>query len=319
MRNDDMNVLITSISGKVPLIKAVREACEQSFPTYQLFGADANPAIIGRYFVDSFWQMPLLNQLTIEDLIHFCEKNEIKAVIPTRDGELIFFAKHRQELLEHGIKVMISSLNSVQFCLDKLLFYEQAYGHGLPAIPTYLHVQDLPSQPLVVKERYGAGANALGLNLTSSEAKSYATKLKSPVYQPFIIGKEYSIDLYVDQKGQLKGVIPRTRDLVINGESQITTTVVNEQLIELAKSFCTHFSFYGHVMLQVLIDTSGEVHIIECNPRFGGASTLSVAVGLDSFKWFFREVTGDNLDDVPFIQPQGEKKMIRYPQDSFYD
>lgn len=312
-----MNVLITSISRKVPLIQAVRTACDQSFSSYKLFGADANPAVIGRYFVDVFWQMPLLKQLAIEEFIRFCLQHEIKAVIPTRDGELIFFAHYKQELLKHGIHVMVSSLDSVKLCLDKLSFYEQARHYDLPVIPTFQRLEALSGNAIVVKERYGAGADRIGLNLNCHEAERHASKLEHPIYQPFIKGEEYSIDLYVDLAGKVKGVIPRKRVLVIDGESQVTRTVMNESLIQLGKRFLQYFSFYGHIVLQVLVDADGKIHIIECNPRFGGASTLSIASGLDSFRWFFREVAGENLDDVPFIQPQEEKKMIRFPQDRF--
>jgi carbamoyl-phosphate synthase large subunit len=35
--------------------------------------------------------------------------------------------------------------------------------------------------------------------------------------------------------------------------------------------------------MQAIIDEADNVHLIECNPRVGGASMLSIYAGLDSF------------------------------------
>ena len=47
-------------------------------------------------------------------------------------------------------------------------------------------------------------------------------------------------------------------------------------------------------MLQMFITPQNEFFLIECNPRFGGASTLSIKAGLESFKWAYLEAL--NLD-----------------------
>ena len=74
---------------------------------------------------------------------------------------------------------------------------------------------------------------------------------------------------------------------------------------------------YGHVILQAIIDEHDMIHIIECNCRFGGASTLSVKAGLDSFYWFFLEVLGQDLHDYPFTVIYNQIKQIRVPQDIY--
>ena len=67
------NVLITSISKKVPLIKAVSSGVQKVSASSKIFGADVDATCIGRYFVDVFWHMPKLNALRIEDLIAYCK------------------------------------------------------------------------------------------------------------------------------------------------------------------------------------------------------------------------------------------------------
>lgn len=311
-----MNVLVTSISRKVPLLQAVREACEKLNQPYTLFGADVNHNVIGRYFVDEFCEMPSLNNLSISDLVKFCNENRIQAIIPTRDGELRYFAKFKEHLSSYGIQVMISELDAVNICLDKLSFYEDGRRYNLPVIPTFTIFDNHGDiSRWVVKERFGAGSNNIFINVSSEQVNECALELEYPIFQPFITGEEYSVDLYIDRTGKVKGCVCRKREFVLNGESQITTTVKNEKLERLCIDFVEKYQLYGHIVIQVLIDNENKFHIIECNCRFGGASTLSISVGLDSFYWFLLEVLGEDLNNYNFHRLNFEKRLVRYPKD----
>ncbi|MCL6611786.1 MAG: ATP-grasp domain-containing protein [Peptococcaceae bacterium] len=310
----NINILVTSISKKVPLIKSLRNAVNK-IGTGTIIGADMNENCIGKYFVDSFWQMPPLLQLDLNELIEYCKKNNVKCIIPTRDGDLPFFAYHREELLKNNICTMVSPLEAIEICNDKLKFYMVGKKLGYPVIVTTTSIDELECISYVVKERYGAGSRSIGINLNKEQALYYATKLENPIYQPYIEGKEYSIDLYIDAKGKTKGVVVRTRELVINGESQITCTIRNDILERVCSDLAESISLYGHVVMQVIIDCESQIHIIECNSRFGGASSISIKAGVDSFYWFLLESLGENLNDYPFIRSATEKKQIRYAED----
>ena len=175
---------------------------------------------------------------------------------------------------------MVSDQEPVSNCLDKLCFYQVCLQLEIPAIPTSVCIEDLPEDRFVVKERYGAGARRIGLNLTRDQALIHAKQLEQPIFQPFIVGKEYSVDAYVDRQGMVKGVICRSRDYVVDGESQVTTTLHDASLERQCSEYIAKLGMYGHVMLQILIDFESRMWVVECNARFGGASTLAIAAGL---------------------------------------
>lgn len=309
------NVLITSSSKKIPLIEAVKKA-SQKFKQGKVYAGDIDNNCLSRFFADEFWLMPGLNQLTAKHLIAFCQEHNISAIIPTRDGELTFFAEISQILKSHNISVMVSIPKTVEQCLDKLKFYEICQENSIPAIPTYDHLQDNRTNYWVVKERFGAGSQKIGLNLTTHQALQHASQLENPIYQPFIEGIEVSIDLYISVNKLLKGIIMRCRDYVVNGESQITTTFYNAKLANTCKKLVDAFDFYGHIVVQAFIDNDNNIWIIECNPRFGGASTLSIAAGLDSFYWFLLESGANSIEQYPFLyNPSKIIKQVRFPQD----
>lgn len=310
-----MNVLITSISGKVPLIQLVKDAMNRLHKEGKLFGGDVNKQCIGRYFVDYFWHMPLLQELSINEIVEYCHSHNIFAIIPTRNDELLYFARNEHFFENNGIKIMVSNLSSLEKTLNKLIFFKEGKKLGFPMIYTSESIDAVCADSFVVKECFGSGSKNIAVNVSKEEAVCRSKLLNSPIYQPFIDGEEYSIDVYVDKNGKSKGVIVRKRVLVVGGESQITQTVRNLELEELGKKVAESFELYGHVMFQVIVDKKGIPNIVECNPRFGGASTLSVAAGLDSFYWFLLESLGENLDAYPFNRSVRELTLIRYAKD----
>ncbi len=309
-------VLVTSISKKIGLLKAVKKASNKFGTNVTLIGGDVNKNVTGKHFVDIFWEMPTLKELNAEKIIAYCKNNDVRLIIPTRDGELVFWSKIKPELQANGIAVMISDTNAIEVCLDKLNFYETLNKLNFPAIATAKNIDALTgAERFVVKEQFGAGSLSIGLNLSKTEALEHAKKLESPIFQPYIAGKEVSVDIYIDRTGKTKGVIARSRDEVVNGESQVTTTLNDATLEKLSATMAEKIKLSGHVILQVMVDADKNYHIIECNSRFGGASTLSVNCGLDSFYWALLEASGNDISNYPFLRPGEQRSQIRFPED----
>ena len=164
------NILITSISKKMPLICAVRAAASKTGIYAFIYGADSDSLCMGQYGVDEFWESPPLDALRIEDFISYCHEKHVKALIPTRDGELGYFAAHHDLLIQSGIHPMISRKEVIDSCLDKYQFAEKLGKGRFPIVRTTLAIEDLKAQKYVVKERKGAGSRLIGLNLTKEEA-----------------------------------------------------------------------------------------------------------------------------------------------------
>ena len=315
MKSDRNVVLVTSVSRKVPLVQEIRQAFVKIGTQGKIIGGDAESHVVSRYFTDDFWEMPPLDMLSIDDFIYNCLLRQISLIIPTRDGELPYFAKHKSRLADAGISVMISPQNSVELCVDKLLFYEAFRDNPeLGIIPTASEIVVLEAPSYVVKERYGAGTKGILINASRNQALSHSHSLKYPVFQPFIDGCEYSVDVYVTKQGKVKGVVGRSRDFVVNGESQVSTTLRHSELERATINLVEKIGIRGHAICQAIINNDG-VHFIECNCRFGGASTLSVAAGLDSFYWFLTEAAGGSCDALPFLRSRKELRQVRYPAD----
>ena len=310
------NILVTSISKKVPLLNSLRRSIGNLNLKGKLFGGDSNAHCIGRYFVDEFWLMPLQDNLDIEELINFCKQNGINGIIPSRDGELHFFSTHQERLSKEGISCMISKPKTIETCSNKLLFCEFLSPFKFPVIPTATDISLIPGPSFVVKECFGSGSHTIGLNLNEFQAQSWSKNLKDPIFQPFIEGKEYSIDIYITRQNTPHGAIARIRELVVDGESQMTVSVRHKEMEALCLKAAIHIGICGHAVFQVLCDSANRLHLIECNPRFGGASTLSVVMGLHSLEWFIQESLNQPLP--PFVRSTIEMRQVRYAKDKVF-
>ena len=309
------NVLITSASKKIGLLKAIKKSSSKISSNVKIYSGDTNPNALCKYFSDDFYLMPPTIELNKSEILNWCKVNNITAIIPTRDGELLFWANWKLELFNNGIRVMVPDTHSVETCLDKLMFSSSCINLNLPVINSYLTIENCDSNFFVVKERYGAGSHSIAINVNKESALKHSETLENPLFQPFIQGSEISVDSYITQSGIVKGIVTRFRSVVDNGESVITETFFNEALNNQLLDIIIKLNLYGHIILQIILDPLNNIHIIECNSRFGGASTLSIEAGLDSFYWFLHEANGINIDKLPFQLKKQKITQIRFPQD----
>lgn len=306
-------VLVTSASSKAPLIRAVKTASTRSPYQWSVTAGDTDPLAPAQYEADSFWQMPRLSDEGLNELIDGCRARAISVVLPTRDAELAFWSRHRDAFAQAGVEVIVSTPEAILRCRDKLSFSRFGLDADLPMIPTAITPDALGDGLFVVKERFGAGSRGIGLALTKLAAIEHARSLQDPVFQPFVSGPEISIDGWVGKDGRVVGVVLRRRDRVVSGESQVTTTFSNAFLEEQAISVLAALQLRGPVVMQAII-VDGGIQVIECNPRFGGASTASIAAGLDSLSWSLNETLGEAVPPT-FQRRAGEIRQIRMPVD----
>ncbi|GGE00153.1 ATP-grasp domain-containing protein [Rhizobium anhuiense] len=309
-----LRVLLTSASRKAPLLLALKEAVCRIDPKAEVIAGDVDPESPSRYIADHFWAMPRTEEAYIDSLLEGCIARGIRAILPSRDGELLFWSRHKARFAEAGVAVIVSAPDAISRCVDKLAFAESGSSLGLPVIPAAPTPNPFGTSRLVVKERYGAGSIGLGLDLDVRAARAHAASLSCPIFQPFAKGPEISIDAWLNRSGHVHGLVLRRRDRVLNGESHVTTTFRAIELETLATSALEALGLSGPVVMQAIV-ADGGLAIIETNPRFGGASTTSIAVGLDLLFWSILEAVMPESILPAFVRDSREVRQVRFPRD----
>ena len=307
-KSHERNILITSISRKIPLFDAVSKSWENNSKG-KVFAADSNENVVAKYVIKNFWKMPIINEQNFELIKDECLSRNISLILPTRDGELSFWATFKNDFRTAGIEVLVSNLKTIETCLDKLLFFNFGKINNFNVITTSESILDLESNRFVVKERFGAGSNSIGIDLSETEAVNHAKTLQRPIYQPYIVGIEVSIDIWIGDDWQ-ETVNVRRRDLVTFGESQVTTIVSHPKLAQQLVGFAKKLGINGYCVFQAIISENEEIFIIECNPRVGGATTISMNSNMDLFNLIFNNQILE-IDNIGMRQ-------VRVPTDIIY-
>jgi|GEM_PF-220329 len=314
-----ISILITSLSKKVPLVNSLREMFEDHNIDAKIIGGDSSLDCLGKYFVDEFWNMPILDNLLIEDIIHYCHLHKVSLILPTRDAELDFWASNKTVLKKQGIFVMISSKKTISLCYDKLKFYKFLVKSNVPVAETVLSLKEDKYKRYVVKSRFGSGSQQTYIDIPYAVATTIVQKEEGFIIQPYIDGKEYSIDCFRSAKSGELSMVIRSRDVVIHGESAVSTVLLEDEEIQSIVSFAAEkLNIDGHCVFQgIRSNETNSFIVIECNPRVGGASSLSMKVGLTSILWYTNEQKLIKLQQDKFSQKTEFSQMIRVPKD-FY-
>ena len=315
----EVNILITSVSRKVWLVKAFKDAIKQEGIEGKVVSVDINPLSAGLYVSDKHYLVPRLSDPDfIPIILEICKKEDIKLLIPTRDGELLLFAKNKDEFAKQGTQVMISDPEVIEICNDKYRFYQFLTRNNIPTPKT-----DLPNQinfssvyyPLFVKSRYGSGSKSIFKVENEEELRFFSNYVPDAVIQEFITGKEYTIDLLTDLNGKVLTVVPRERIETFCGESYKGKTIKDIKIIEQAKNLAEKLGAIGHITIQCIKNDNG-IKFIEVNPRFGGGAILGIKSGANTPLLLLRLIRGEK------IKPQiGNFKenlvMLRYTKNLF--
>lgn len=315
----EVNILITSISRKVWLVKAFKDALYEEGIEGKIISVEVNPLSAGLYMSDKHYFVPAsCDGNFIPKILEICKKENIKLLIPTRDRELLLFAENKNKFDEQGIQVMVSSPATIQVCNDKYKFYQFLKKNNISTPETFLPEQIgfLPLQyPLLVKSRYGSGSKNVFKVKNEKELRFFVDYVSEPIIQEFVEGKEYTVDLFSDFNGRVITVVPRERIETFCGESYKGKTMKDNLIIASAKNFAEKLETIGHITLQFIKNENG-IKFIEVNPRFGGGAMLGIKSGQNTPLLLIKLVLGKKIE--PQIGKFEEDLiMLRYTEDLF--
>lgn len=289
--DEQMNILITSASAKVILVKEFAASAKKYGSS--VFTADLSPCAAGFFGAGHFLVPPLKKESEFEEnIFDICLKNNIKLIIPTRDEDLVYFSCVKNKFRDSGISVLVAEENAIQTCVNKRKFSAFLKANGMASIPDLDANSICDSDfPLFIRPVTGSGSR--GCFLANSHKDIYDLDREKYLIHPNISSKEYSIDVLMDLAGKkvLQSVC-RERVSVSAGESKISKIVKIPEIERTAENICEKLELVGHNVLQAFY-IDGIVVMIEANARFGGASNISIKAGLNSIDRIVRMFFGD--------------------------
>lgn len=277
-------ILFTGIGRRIELLQAFRNAALVLNKDLRLYGADMSETAPALAYCDYTRRVvSMKNPDYIDDLLRICTDDRIDLLVPTIDTDLLALAENKKRFAEIGTRVMVSAPDKIRICRDKNNTSKFFLDCGLHApIPVNDWEKYTGDYPAFIKPKDGSSSiNAFKVN-TQSELIVYVSHVADYIVQPFVSGKEYTIDVFCDWDGNPLCIVPRERLQVRAGEVQKTRVIMDKDMIEESERLCTAFKPCGPMTVQLIRDEQNIDWFIEINPRFGGGAPLSMKAGARS-------------------------------------
>ena len=300
-----MKILFTSVGRRVELIQEFRRAAKELHIDLKIIGADITTDAPALYFCDEAQLVCRIKDINyIPQLLEICENEKVDCLIPTIDTDLLLLAENKNKFESIGTKVLISEADKVKLCRDKNYTADYFISLGLKSplpinsIEKYQEalMNGVVSFPAFIKPKDGSSSiNAFRVD-NFDNLKLYAEKIGEYIIQPFISGREYTIDIFCDYEGNPVYITPRERLAVRSGEVLKTKITQDDTMIAEMLKLIADYKPCGQITVQLIQEEkTGENYYIEINPRFGGGAPLSIKAGADSAKAVLKMLNGEKL------------------------
>lgn len=294
-----MKILFTSVGRRVELIQAFKSAAEKLDISLEIYGTDITKSAPALYFCDHTIIVPRISDpYYIPQLQKICKENEIDALIPTIDTDLLLLAQNKMDF--EGTKIIISDFEKIQICRDKRLTAEYFKSVGLNSpCPVSNWEEYKEGYPAFIKPKDGSSSIFAYKVENEMELKAFAEQVPDYIIQPFVEGTEYTVDIFCDFEGKPIYITPRIRLAVRSGEVLKTEIAQDQQIIDEMKQLLADYKPCGAITVQLIREQkTGDDYYIEINPRFGGGAPLTIKAGADSAEALLRLLADETIEYI---------------------
>jgi carbamoyl-phosphate synthase large subunit len=275
--------------------------------------ADANDEATGKYLHHDFIRIPHSSDpLFIDQVMDICKRSNIQLIMPLVTKELFEFSGHKERFEKEGIKILVSSKESIAIANNKSECYKFLLEKGI-AVPRFYVTNTLeefihaafelgyPERSFCFKPSLSNGSRGVrivddSINETDQLFNekpynlfitySHALNIFSSGIIPELLvsenlpGEEYSVDCLC-KDGEALLVVPRLRKKMINGISVEGEFVKDEAIIEYCREIIKAIKLHGNIGIQVKRNENGEALLLEINPRVQGTIVAGLGAGVN--------------------------------------
>jgi len=308
-----MNILLSCAGRRGYMVEYFEDALQGNGSVYVSNSEGATAAVMRARA--ALIARPIFATGYIDELLGFCQENDIRLLVPLFDLELTVLAENRKQFDEAGVVAAVSDIEVCEICNDKWKTYRFLRDNNFAVTPTFIDVEEAcdylienPQDiPVFVKPRWGTGSigvfAAKGVDevrcLVSHVSRvinsSYlAANSKQPgsddvLIQRALPGDEYGLDVINDFSGNHVGTIVKRKLGMRAGETDSAITVHSAMLSELGSRIGNALGHIGILDCDVFFD-GARPYVLEMNPRFGGGYPFSHLAGARIPNFYLNQV-----------------------------
>lgn len=313
MRRKVSNVLVPGASAPAGIntIKSLKLANFKG----KVLSTDSNALSAGFYLSDYSEVIPEVDSNDyLEVLFKIIDKYDINVLMPSSGHDIFPFSENKEKLKRNGVIAVVSERDVLEICRDKILTFEHLNKKfNLPF--TTDNKNNISEFPIIAKPRYGKGSRDI-VKIDDYEELDYVdSRYSNMIFQEYLPGEEYTIDVLSDMDSNPITSVPRVRLQTRGGISTKGKIVLEKELIEESFRIVKHLNIIGPSCVQVKKDKDDGFKLVEINPRLGGGTIFSTLAGANFPKMIIDMVEGRSVR-IPTIS---EVTILRYFEEIVID
>lgn len=287
-------ILVTAVGGDVgyAVIKALKDSVHNLF----IIGCDVRKYTMSSDILDDFFVCPRYDDANYwtRYMLDFVCQEGIDYFWPITESE-IKIVNDNKELFE-STRVIINQPNIIKIALDKGETARFLDVNGILTPKTWESIPaDTTLYPLIVKERFSCGSQAVVLVNNKDELADSFCKMSDPIVQEYVgdISDEYTLSIFSD--GYVTNKIAFKRELGFDGMSKFVELVNDTKLLEIADKISNIFNLHGSINVQ-LRKNNGNYYVFEINPRISSTMGFRRLLGFNDVSWWLDLVEQKSIE-----------------------
>ena len=314
-----MNLLILSPGRRVEIVEYFKETFHAV--GRKVYTLDMSPYAPALYSGDEYFRIDKdFNHLEsyIDHILDISKEKNVCAILTLIDPELVLLSDYKEKFDAQGIKLILSDLNFIKQTFDKFGFYNN-YKDTIKLVETVGSYEDAIQKinsgewtyPLFAKLRDGSASIGIKKIIVPNDFEGVKEN-KQYIYQPFIDGTEYGVDVYFDMiSGDLVSIFMKKKIAMRAGETDKAVSVKSDKVLDEIKKLKNIHGLYGPIDVDVFVSNDDEVYINEINPRFGGGHPHAYGCGVNFMKLILNNLEG-RKNEPAFNDYKEGVMMLKY-------
>lgn len=291
---------------------------------YRVFVLDADPNAMGFLMADEYAVINIVNE---EACLKYALGHQVDGVLTAATDFSVLTMSHIAEVMQlPGINYqsakIIKNKAAVRRCLFDAKADDTGYSYEIDSMDQIPEILPKIQFPVMMKPIDGSGSRgASKVECAEGFAKACEFAMAGSishraVAEPFVFGKEYGVESFVD-RGEIHvlGIMqkemtspPYYAELGHAIPSGLSVEMEEKIRLCVQRALIALGVNHGSVNMDLLIGENGDVHIVDVGARMGGnligSHIIPIGTGIVYMENMIRAAVGDPTDFTPVTKPQ---------------
>jgi len=274
----------------------------------KILATDSSSLSAGFFMADVNEVIPEADDHSFVDrLLHIVKMYQVEVLMPSSGFDIYPYSENRKQLAEMGAEAIVSDRDKLEICRDKMLTFQTLSDKFILPFTTE-EPNKIDIFPVLAKPRFGKGSRGIVKIDDESDLRYIISKRDDLVFQEYLPGTEYTVDVLSDLNGKPLIAVPRIR---MQTKAGISTKgrVLRDAALEIdCMKIAEYIGIRGPCCMQMKESAEGRLKLIEVNPRMGGGTIFTSLAGANFPALLLDMIEGRQVS-VPTIS---EITIIRY-------